>query len=65
MRQTESIAKGRDPRSLMVRDLMEKNVVTCQSRTTAADIAGLMSERNFGSLPVVAEDGVLVGLVSE
>ncbi len=65
MRQTEWIAKGRDPRSLMVRDLMEDNVVTCNCRTTAAEIARLMCERNFGSLPVVEEDGALVGLVSE
>ena len=65
MRQTESMAKGRNPRSLMVRDLMEDNVITCHCGTTAADIARLMSERNFGSLPVVADDGVLVGLVSE
>ena len=40
-------------------------MITCHCGTTAADIARLMSERNFGSLPVVAEDGVPVGLVSE
>ncbi len=35
------------------------------SRTDALTISRLMTQRNFGSLPVVEEDRTLVGLVSE
>ena len=47
----------------MVRDLMEDSVVTCNTRTTAAEIARLMCERNFGSLPVVEEDGAFYRII--
>jgi CBS domain-containing protein len=65
MRQTEFFTAACDPKTLTVGQLMQDAVTTCTPRTDALTIAGLMTRRNFGSLPVVEQDGTLVGIVSE
>lgn len=51
---------------MKIRDLMQKDLVTCGLDATAADAALLMEERNCGILPVVSpEDGSLRGLVTD
>ena len=65
MRQTEFLATACDPKTLTVGQLMQDAVFTCGSRTDALTISRLMTQRNFGSLPVVEEDRTLVGLISE
>lgn len=65
MRQTEYFLAACDPKTLTVGQLMQDAVTRCTPRTDASTIAHLMTHRNFGSLPVVEEDGTLVGIVSE
>lgn len=65
MRQTEFFLKACDPKTLTVGQLMQDAVTRCTSRTDALTIAHMMTHRNFGSLPVVEEDGTLVGVVTE
>lgn len=65
MRQTEFFLKAGDPKALIVGQLMQDAVTRCTPRTDASTIAHLMTHRNFGSLPVVEEDGTLVGIVTE
>ena len=65
MRQTEFLTAACDPKTLTVGQLMQDAVFTCGSRTDALTISRMMTQRNFGSLPVVEEDRTLVGLVSE
>jgi len=65
MRQTEFLAAACDPKTLTVGQLMQDAVFTCGSRTDALTISRMMTQRSFGSLPVVEEDRTLVGLVSE
>lgn len=65
MRQTEYFLAACDPKTLTVGQLMQDAVTRCTPRTDASTIAYLMTHRNFGSLPVVDEDGTLVGIVSE
>jgi CBS domain-containing protein len=65
MRQTEFFLKACDPKALTVGQLMQDAVTQCTARTDAATIAHLMTHRNFGSLPVVDEEGVLVGIITE
>jgi CBS domain-containing protein len=65
MRQTEFFMKGGDPKALTVGQLMQDAVTQCTARTDAATIAHLITHRNFGSLPVVEDDGTLVGIVTE
>lgn len=65
MRATEYFGRACDPRTLTVRQLMEDAVVTVSPKATGLTIAQILSERNFGSVPVVEDDRTLVGLVSE
>jgi CBS domain-containing protein len=65
MRQTEFFMKACDPKALTVGQLMQDAVIRCTPRTDALTIAHLMIHRNFGGLPVVEEDGTLVGIVTE
>lgn len=65
MRQTEFYLKACDPKSLTVGQLMQDAVTRCTARTDGATIAHLMTHRNYGSLPVVDEEGVLIGIVTE
>ncbi|MFY4728744.1 cyclic nucleotide-binding/CBS domain-containing protein [Nitrospira sp. BLG_2] len=65
MRKTDFFMKAGDPKALTVEQLMQDAVVRCTSRTDASTIAHMMTHRNFGSLPVVEEDGTLIGIVTE
>lgn len=65
MRQTEFFMTACDPKALTVGQLMQDAVTRCTSRTDALTITHMMTHRNFGSLPVVDEEGTLVGIVSE
>lgn len=59
------MTKACDPQSLTVQQLMEDAVFTVSPKTTGLTIAQILSDRNFGSVPVVEEDRTLLGLVSE
>jgi CBS domain-containing protein len=65
MRQTEFLTAACDPKALTVGQLMQDAVFTCGSRADALSVSRMMTQRNFGSLPVVEEDRTLVGLISE
>jgi CBS domain-containing protein len=65
MRQTEFFMSACDPKALTVSQLMQDAVFSCGPRTTASSIAHMMTHRNYGSLPIVEEDGTLIGIVSE
>ncbi len=65
MRRTEYFTRACDPKTLTVQQLMEDAVVTVSPKTTGIEIAEILSDRNFGSIPVVEDDRTLVGLVSE
>lgn len=65
MRKTEFLAAACDPKTLTVGQMMQDAVFTCTPRTDALTASRLMTQRNFGSMPVVEEDRTLVGLVSE
>ena len=65
MRQTEYFLAPCDPKTLTVGQLMQDAVTRITPRTDASTMAHLMTHRNFGSLPVVDEEGTLVGIVSE
>lgn len=65
MRLAEYMAKACDPKTLTVHLIMEDAVFTCAPKTTGVAVAQVLTERNFGSVPVVQEDKTLVGLISE
>lgn len=48
-----------------VRQIMERDVVTCTPETSTLDAIRLMRENGIACLPVVSEDQKLVGIVTE
>ena len=65
MRLAQYFEHAYDPKTLTVRQIMEGAVFTVSPDTTGIAIAELMTERNFGAVPVVEHDSTLVGIVSE
>lgn len=65
MRLAEYMDKVCDPKTLTVRQVMEDAVFTCSPDASGIAVAEVLTERNFGSVPVVKEDKTLVGLISE
>lgn len=49
---------------MQARDVMTKNVLTIAPRTAIGDIARLLLERRISGVPVVSDDGALLGIVS-
>lgn len=52
-------------RSVEVREVMAKDVVTVHPDTPLAEAARILVERKIGCLPVVGPEGALLGLVTE
>jgi len=50
-------------KSVLIKDVMKKRVVTVGPQTPIRDVAHLMAEKKIGCVPVVS-DGSLVGLVT-
>lgn len=50
---------------MKARDIMSTKVVTVSPSTSVRDIAGLMVEKHVSGLPVLNDNGTLVGIVSE
>ncbi len=65
MRATEYFVHACDPKTLVVRQIMEDSVVTVSPASSTMAVAELLSEHNFGSVPVTETDGTLRGLVTE
>lgn len=50
---------------LKVKDIMTKDVVTVTKETTVMELAKVFAERHLSSLPVLAQNGELIGIVTE
>lgn len=48
-----------------VADIMTKEVITVKQDTTLRELAELFETRHVGSIPVVSDDGVPIGIVTE
>lgn len=47
------------------REIMTKDVLTVQPQTSVNDLANLLTTQNINGVPVVDEDGKLIGVVTE
>ena len=65
MRQSEYFTATKDFVTLGVSDLMETDVVTCESSTDCRSAADKMIKAGCGGLPVVESGNELVGIVSD
>jgi CBS domain-containing protein len=50
---------------LKVKDIMTKDVVTVTKETTVMELAEIFAKKHLSSLPVVDQDGNLIGIVTE
>jgi CBS domain-containing protein len=65
MRKAAYFTGSRDPKTLMVRDVMEDTVLTVNPQMKGSAVANVLAEQNVGSVPVVEENRTLLGLISE
>ena len=56
-------SRGTQALNLLVKDLMSKKVVTCNSNETAFDVLNKMTQGRFRHIPVM-EDKKMLGLIS-
>jgi CBS domain-containing protein len=62
---TRVVAMGKDPASTPVRDVASRDIVTVGPQQGLDDALNLMAKHQVRRLPVVEEDGRLVGVVSQ
>jgi CBS domain-containing protein len=58
------VARGLDPSKTLIGDVMTRNPVTIFSDASLAAAADLMKRKGIGHLPVVDNDGRLVGIIT-
>lgn len=59
------VAEGRDPRETKVEEIASQNLVTIDPQQGLGEALRLMAQHQVRRLPVVEEDGKLVGIVSQ
>jgi CBS domain-containing protein len=59
------VAEGRDPQSTKVEEVASQNVVTIDPQQDLDEALRLMAQHQLRRLPVVEEDGKLVGIVAQ
>jgi CBS domain-containing protein len=59
------VAEGKDPASTLVRDVASRDLVTIDPEQDLDEALRLMAQHQVRRLPVVAEDGKLVGVVAQ
>ncbi len=57
-------ASGLDPNRELVRDVMKSPAVTCTPEAPVEEAYAHMRKNNIRHLPIVGEDGALVGIVT-
>ena len=65
MRRVDYMVGARDFKTLEAEQFMQDVVTSYHVEDTVDKLAGAMSEGGFGSVPILAKDGKLVGIVSE
>jgi CBS domain-containing protein len=58
------VAESRHPESTLVREVMTVDVICCGPNMPADDVAELMRARRVRHLPVIDDEGSVLGLVS-
>jgi CBS domain-containing protein len=62
---TRVVAEGRDPQSVAVREVASTDVVTIDPQQDLDEALRLMASNQIRRLPVVEEDGRLVGVLAQ
>jgi len=59
------VAEGKDPKSTTVREIASTNVVTIDPQQDLDEALRLMAQHQIRRLPVVEEDGKIVGILAQ
>jgi CBS domain-containing protein len=59
------VAEGKDPEQVKVRDVASKQVVTIDPQQDLDEALRIMAQHQVRRLPVVEEDGKLVGVIAQ
>jgi CBS domain-containing protein len=59
------VAEGKNPEQVKVRDVASKQVVTIDPQQDLDEALRIMAQHQVRRLPVVAEDGKLVGVIAQ
>jgi CBS domain-containing protein len=59
------VAEGKDPRTTKVRDVASKDIVTIDPQQDLDEALRLMAQHQVRRLPVVEEDGKVVGILAQ
>jgi CBS domain-containing protein len=51
--------------ALTIKDIMTKDPVTVKAATPLVDVAKILTEHKFNGLPVIDDNGILAGIVTE
>jgi CBS domain-containing protein len=62
---TRVVAEGKDPQSVKVRDVASSNLVTVDPQQDLDEALRLMANHQVRRLPVVEEDGRVVGVLAQ
>lgn len=62
---TRVVAEGKDPRSVSVREIASTDLITVNPQQDLDEALRLMASHQVRRLPVVEEDGRLVGIVAQ
>jgi CBS domain-containing protein len=58
------VAETRNPKEVLVKEIMSSPVVTADKNLSVKDCAALMREKHIHHLPVKDESGLIIGMVS-
>ena len=58
------VAEQRDPNSTRVAEVMTSDVICCRPHTEIEEARSVMKHRRIRHLPVVEDEGVVIGLIS-
>jgi len=59
------IGKSRNPKSTKIKDVMTKNVVTCQATDDVQKVLQLMAEHQLRRIPVVDKNDCVIGVIAQ
>jgi CBS domain-containing protein len=60
----KAVREGKDLQTIKAEEIMSRTVVCAQEEDTLDDIVAKMTEHNIIRLPVVGEDGKLIGVIA-
>jgi CBS domain-containing protein len=60
----KAVREGKDLQTVKAEEIMSRTVVCAQEEDTLDDIVAKMTEHNIIRLPVVGEDGKLIGVIA-